>query len=142
MPNKLDLLSPKIDTRFGTVNWNPAPRLNLFSAFDTSEETLDKIATFSDLGRKSSADTNVSPKTSIAGFRSPSLRSSSLGRRSVTETIFKRVDRTFASVDEGTVNQTLNGPSTIIDVDTVTISNLPISEHDTLMDELNALTLA
>jgi hypothetical protein len=61
-----DLPAPSIDTRFRPVNWNPAPRVHIAPAFDLSEDTLNQIAPFSDLRRKTSMDATISPKTSNA----------------------------------------------------------------------------
>jgi hypothetical protein len=61
-----DLPAPSIDTRFRPVNWNPAPRVHIAPAFDLSEDTLNQIAPFSDLKRKTSMDATISPKTSNA----------------------------------------------------------------------------
>jgi hypothetical protein len=95
-----DLPSPSIDTRFRPVDWNPAVRVHIAPAFELSEDTLNQIAPFSDLKRKTGMDAAISPKTSIAEFRSRFGRSRSLERGSSNETIFEHVvDSTSASVD-------------------------------------------
>lgn len=55
---------------FQHVNWNPEARSTLAPAFSLPEETLHKIAPFSDLRKRASIETNLSPKASVTGLHS------------------------------------------------------------------------